>query len=133
MHRRRRKDRGTAQIELTPLIDMVFIILIFFIVSTSFIRETGVEVSRPESSLSRSISGSFVAVAIDDGGHVFVANRRIAIGDTQSIVRELQNQKSTHVVIQADKNVPISIFIAVQDTCFKAGAVRVDVATETSP
>ena len=133
MRRRQKQQRGTAQIELTPLIDMVFIILIFFIVSTSFIRESGVEVTRPESSLSRSIAGTFVAIAIDDGGHVFIANRLISVDDVHGIARELQNQKSSHVVIQADKMVPLSIYTAVQDSCFKAGAERVDLATELSP
>ncbi len=123
----RRKE--VANVELTPLIDMVFIILIFFIVSTSFVRETGIDVERPESSLSQNINGSFVLITIADTGSVYVGDQRIEPENDQPIAQALNSQSLKHVVIQADRTVPLHLFTSVQDSCYRAGAERVDLAT----
>ncbi len=131
--RRRFKSLSSKQmatIELTPLIDMVFIILIFFIVTTSFVRETGIDVKRPESSLTKSISGSFVLISIADTGSVFVGDQLIDAQDHHMIAQALQGQGSQHIVIEADRSVPLHLFTTVQDACYRAGAERVDLATE---
>ena len=121
-----------AAIELTPLIDMVFIILIFFIVSTSFVRETGIDIERPESSLSQNISGSFVLITIADTGSVYLGDQRIEAAADSLIAQALDTQSLKHVVIQADRSVPLHVFTTVQDSCYRAGAERVDLATELS-
>ena len=124
------RSKQVASIELTPLIDMVFIILIFFIVSTSFVRETGIEVERPESSLSQNITGSFVLITIADTGSVYLGDQRIEAESDHAIAQALNNQSLKHVVIQADRSVPLHVFTTVQDSCYRAGAERVDLATE---
>ena len=129
--RRRFAKRASvpATVELTPLIDMVFIILIFFIVTTSFVKETGIDVDRPESSLSQSIAGSFVIITIVDTGAVFLGDQLIDETDNHSIAQALNNQQSKHVLIQADRSATLDIFTKVQDACYEAGAERVDLAT----
>lgn len=127
----RKRNSQPAAIELTPLIDMVFIILIFFIVTTSFVRESGIDVKRPESSLSQHIAGSFVLVTIADTGAVYVGEQHVDAGDDRSIAHALSAQHSKHVVIQADRSVSLDTFTTVQDACYRAGAERVDLATES--
>ncbi len=133
MMRRRfgQREQAGASVELTPLIDMVFIILIFFIVSTSFVKESGISVDRPESSLSKHIAGSFVVVTIADNGAVFAGERAIDAHDVNGIQQLLKAQRSKHVVITADQRVSLKIFTTVQDTCYQAGAERVDLASES--
>ena len=133
MMRRRfgKREQAGASVELTPLIDMVFIILIFFIVSTSFVKESGISVDRPESSLSTHIAGSFVVVTIADNGSVFAGDRSIDAHDVNAIQQMLKAQRSKHVVITADQRVSLKVFTTVQDACYQAGAERVDLASES--
>lgn len=121
------KRRG-AVVEMAPLIDMVFILLIFFVVTTSFVKESGVEISRPESSQTQAIKESFVPVAIHKGGSVHIAGRAIAPDDSQSIRSTLERSKLSRIVIQADREVPTALLLKVLDTCNEAGAEKVDVA-----
>ena len=130
--RRRFSKRNSqpATIELTPLIDMVFIILIFFIVTTSFVKESGIDVERPESSLSQNIAGTYVQVTIANTGTVFLGDQHIDSTDDRSVAQALRAQRSKHVVIKADRSVSLDVFTTVQDACYRAGAERVDLATE---
>ena len=64
-YRRGERGRRAALVEMTPLIDMVFILLIFFIVATSFVRESGVTVNKPESSRAQVVGDGFVSQALD--------------------------------------------------------------------
>jgi len=124
----RRKDNRTAAIEMAPLIDMIFILLIFYIVSTSFLREAGVNVDRPESESAERIDEHFLPVAITKSGSVHVAGNKIASSDWSAITDALGRQATGRVVIQADRDVPTWLLLEVMDTCKFAGAERVDVA-----
>ena len=73
----RRALRQTEEINLSPLIDMIFILLIFFIVTTVFVEETGVEVHRPEAASAVDLDQQAVLIAITDEGSVFYGGRRL--------------------------------------------------------
>ena len=132
MSRRRilggRRQRQGAAVEMAPLIDMVFILLIFFMVSTSFVRESGVEVSRPESAFAERIDDGFVPVGIGAHGTVHVAGRVIAPDSVRDVRQVLEEAGRNRVVIQADRSVPTSLLLQVLDTCRQAGARQVDVS-----
>lgn len=131
MIRRLRKDRQQpAQIDLAALIDMVFILLIFFIVTTSFVRESGVAVDRPTSVRAAAVASGFVAVAITRDGSVHIAGRSIAPNDQQAIAAALHEGGSRRVVIQADRRATTGLLLEVMDSCLAAGADQVDVAAE---
>jgi len=125
---RQRSDSSSAGIEMSPLIDMVFILLIFFLVTTSFVKESGVELRRPESSRARAISGGFVPVAITADGVVHCDGSVIAADDVDAIAAALQRAGSRRIVIQADHQAPTGLTLRVQDSCLSAGAERADVA-----
>ena len=128
----KRQIRSTgAPIEMAPLIDMVFILLIFYIVSTSFVQDAGVTVNRPESSSAEQVTARYLPVAITKSGTVHVAGRTINPDNSESIRENLRELNARRVVIQADRDVPTGLLLRVLDTCKEAGAETVDVAALT--
>lgn len=124
---RRRPVQG-ATIEMAPLIDMVFILLIFYIVSTSFVQDAGVTVNRPQSDSARPVMSRYVPVAITKAGSVHVAGRFVPANDREAVRAALAEANVRRVVIQADREVPTGLLLEVLDTCKAAGAATVDVA-----
>jgi len=131
-YRRDTRTRRQALIEMTPLIDMVFILLIFFIVATSFVRESGVTVEKPESSRAAVVGDGFVLVAITRAGTVHLGGSRIRPGDRDAIARALSDARATQVVIQADRLAPVGLVLEVQDSCVAAGAEDVTVGARAA-
>jgi len=124
---RRRRGPG-ATIEMAPLIDMVFILLIFYIVSTSFVQDAGVAVSRPHSRSAQPVTTRYLPVAITKLGTVHVAGRTIAPDDHGPVAEALNDLNARRVLLQADREVPTALLLRVLDTCKAAGAETVDVA-----
>ena len=124
----RRRSRPGATIEMAPLIDMVFILLIFYIVSTSFVQDAGVVVNRPESRSAAQVTTRYLPVAITKLGTVHVAGRSVAPDDPGPIESALKDMSARRVVIQADREVTTGLLLRVLDTCKAAGAEHVDVA-----
>lgn len=125
---RRRQERAGAVIEMAPLIDMVFILLIFYIVSTSFVQDAGVVVNRPESRSARPVTTRYLPVAITKMGTVHVAGRAVSPDDARAIEAALNDMTARTVVIQADREVPTALLLRVLDTCKAGGAETVNVA-----
>ncbi|MEQ8279146.1 MAG: biopolymer transporter ExbD [Deltaproteobacteria bacterium] len=123
-----KKERRGAGVDMAPLIDMVFILLIFFMVTTSFVQETGVDISRPESATATSIEQGFVPITIDASGAVHVAGRAIPADSVRGVRTALEDSGKRRIVIQADKDVRTQLLLTVLDTCRIAGAEQVDVA-----
>jgi len=124
----RRRRGAEAAIEMAPLIDMVFILLIFYIVSTSFVQDAGVVVNRPQSRSAEPLTTRYLPVAITKVGTVHVAGRTIAPDEEGPIAGALKELGAKRVVIQADREVPTGLLLRVLDTCKAAGAETVDVA-----
>ncbi len=124
----RRTGGPGATIEMAPLIDMVFILLIFYIVSTSFVQDAGVVVNRPQSNFARPVTSRYLPVAIAKSGTVHVAGRTIAPDQSAAIRTALEDANVRRVVIQADRETPTGLLLRVLDSCKEAGAESVDVA-----
>ncbi|MEO1228880.1 MAG: biopolymer transporter ExbD [Myxococcota bacterium] len=137
MTRRRyfeRTDDGRgASVEMTPLIDIVFILLIFFMVTTSFVKEAGLEIDRPQSQLAETIDEGFLPVAIRADGEMRVADRILPPDSVRGIETALSASGKQRIVIQADRDVPTHLLLEVLDTCRLAGASHVDVAAVPAP
>jgi len=118
---------------MAPLIDMVFILLIFYIVSTSFVQDAGVVINRPRSSFAEPVTRRFLPVAITKAGTVHVAGLAIGPDDTGPIEAALRDMETRRVVIQADRDVPTALLLRVLDTCKAAGAETVNVAAILTP
>ncbi|UYG01452.1 ExbD/TolR family protein [Halomonas sp. GD1P12] len=129
MRRRHSADSAAegADVNLTPMLDVVFIMLIFFIVTTSFINESGIEIERPESSSASPRPDAQVLVAVTPEGAVWVDGRPV---DVHSVGREVAGLLSADgsVVIQADRDATTGLLIEVMDRLQQAGVDQVAVA-----
>jgi len=117
-------------IDLSPLLDVVFILLIFFIVSTVFIKETGVEVDKPKAVSSTQLQQQLILIAITADGRVMYDGSNIGVAGVQSTVSQLLSDKKQTVVIQADQRAQAKILVEVIDASKLAGAKQVNLATE---
>ncbi|MCB1729975.1 MAG: biopolymer transporter ExbD [Pseudomonadales bacterium] len=120
-----------AQIDLTPMLDVVFIMLIFFIVTASFIKEAGIEVNRPEASTSQPKENVNILVAINANNEIWMDKRRIDARAVRANIERLhaENPKGA-VVIQADNKSNTETVASVLDAAREAGVYDVSLATE---
>jgi biopolymer transport protein ExbD len=117
-------------IDLSPLLDVVFILLIFFIVTTVFVRETGIEVDKPQAVSSEQLTSNVILLAISAQGGVVYDNTQIGVGGVRATVLQLLKKKQQIVVVQADKSVSAELLVKVIDQAKLAGAAQVNIATE---
>jgi len=122
-------DDGASGIDMAPLIDCIFILLIFFIVTTSFVEETGVVVDKPQAASSVDLERSSILIAITERGEVIYGGREIGISGVQPLVERLTQREPIPVIVQADAGVPSGLFVRVIDEAKLAGATKVSVAT----
>jgi biopolymer transport protein ExbD len=125
----RERRSGVIQLNMASLIDMIFILLIFFLVTTSFVKEAGVEVQRPIASSAVSKEKTNLVVAITHEGTIYVEGRSIDIRSVRAYMeRFLAETPKGSVVIAADKDSRTGIVIGVLDACRLAGVKEVSVA-----
>lgn len=120
-----------SNIDLTPMLDVVFILLIFFIVTSSFIKETGIEVNRPQASTAESKDQANILVAINDNNEIWIDRRRIDVRSVRSNIERLhaENPQAT-VVVQADDHASVKMLTGVVDAVREAGIFDVSIATQ---
>jgi len=121
--------RRTAELNLAPLIDMVFILLIFFLVTTSFVKETGIDVTRPTAATAVTKNRATILVAIDESNRIFMEHREIDVRAVRANVeRALAENPEGAVVVVADRDSATGTAIEVMDGCRLAGAENVSLA-----
>jgi len=125
-----REEEDQAEINLSPLIDCVFILLIFYIVTTVFIDETGVEVNKPEAASAFELDKKSMLIAITEDNKVFYAGKEIGVSGVAPIVRRQMSKEMIPVIVQADKLADHGIFSAVYGEAKSAGAEKVNFSTE---
>ncbi len=118
-----------AEINLSPLIDCVFILLIFYIVTTVFIDETGVDVNKPEAASSSRLDKQSMLIAITEDNRVFHAGKEIGVSGVGPMVKRQMTKESVPVIIQADKKTDHGIFSLVYGEAEAAGAEKVNFST----
>ena len=119
----------TTDINIAPLIDLVFLLLIFFLVTTSFVKETGIDVNRPIASTAMPKEKGNILIGVDSDGRVFLEGRQIDIRSVRAHVeRCLAENPEGGIVIVADKNSHTGIVIRVMDQCRLAGAKNISIA-----
>jgi len=123
------EDDGESGIDMSPLIDCVFILLIFFIVTTVFVEETGVEVDKPQAASSARLEKTSILIALTAKGEVVYGGKEISVAGVQPLVKRLIQRENIPVIIQADGAAPSALLIRVLDEAKLAGATKVSVAT----
>ncbi len=130
--RRRRHERDEAEINITPMLDIVFIMLIFFIVTTSFVKEKGLEVSRPSSSPPREVQKNKgpIVVRIDASGNVMMQGRMLERGAIEAnLEREKARKPDSPLIIAAHPDAGTDALVAILDAAEAVGVGSVSVAT----
>ena len=125
----RRARRGGGELNIAPLIDMVFILLIFFLVNTSFVKETGIDVNRPTASTAQTQAKAAIMIAIDKENRIFMEHREIDVRAVRAnLERVLAENPEGGVVVIADKASSTGVAIQVMDACRMAGVKNVSLA-----
>jgi len=131
---RRRSSRTTteqtADIDMTPMLDIVFIMLIFFIVTTSFVKESGIEINRPSAS-KESISSQqgHIIVGIKPNGEVWIDKKLVDIRAVRANIARLHAENPQgSVVIAADKESKTGVLVKVMDQVRQAGVKNAVIA-----
>lgn len=136
MARRKRLERPPeqAEINITPMLDMVFILLIFFIVTTSFIHVSGLHVARPSSSQTKTVKQSkIVLIQIKSDGSIEMDNRTIGMNAVRANVeKDLASNPAANVVVAASPGSKAGTLVDVIDQARQAGAKKVSLATTQS-
>ena len=129
--RYRESKEQVQDLNISPLIDMVFILLIFFMVSTTFVKDMKLELDRPSASSASTASTKAIRLYIDNSGAVYLDGESIRMWVIQSRVRDLLKTKTQKsVLVVTDENVPSGKLVEVVDQARLAGATDVGVATE---
>ncbi|NBB92987.1 MAG: biopolymer transporter ExbD [Gammaproteobacteria bacterium] len=128
---RRHATKDEPEINITPMLDIVFIMLIFFIVTTSFIRETGVEVNKPEALTAEPRPQGNVLIAIRDNDEIWMNKQQIEIHEVKSEVERARAENpESAVVLIADRGARTGMLVQVMDQVQSAGINRISVSAE---
>jgi biopolymer transport protein ExbD len=122
-------DGADTGIDMSPMIDCVFILLIFFIVTTTFVEETGIEVDKPQAASSVQLEKTSVLFAITPKGEIVYGGREVGMAGVQPIVRRVLQKEKVPVIVQADANATAGLLTRVIDECKLGGAEKVSIAT----
>jgi biopolymer transport protein ExbD len=126
---KRRISKKNIELNIAPLIDMIFILLIFFLVTTSFVKETGVDINRPVASSASSKNKANILIGITRDNRIFMDRREIDIRTVRANVeRALAENPESAVIIVADEKSETGVVIRVMDSCKLAGAKNVALA-----
>lgn len=131
MARKERTQDEDAAIDMTPMLDIVFIMLIFFIVTTVFIKEAGIEVNRPEANQAVLMKKANIFVAITEDGEVWLDKREVDPDTVRTNIERLMAEQPSEIVfVQADEKAEHGIVMKVMDQLKAAGVNRIAVSAE---
>lgn len=122
-------ENDESTVDITPMLDVVFIMLIFFIVTATFIKESGIDVDKPEAATAVVQEKASILIAIDASDQVWINRRQVDVRSVRSIVERLhaENPKGT-VVIQADRESRNDTLVRVMDASRRAGVYDIALA-----
>ncbi len=131
MRRRRHTDQvaDESDINLAPLLDIVFIMLIFFVVTTSFVKESGIDVDRPTAQSAERRERGNILIAIAPNGEIWIDKRSTDIRSVRAVVERLRAENPEgSVIIQGDRKAQIGLLVEVMDQVRKGGITDVSIA-----
>ncbi|MCK9183290.1 MAG: biopolymer transporter ExbD [Fibrobacteraceae bacterium] len=125
---RKRKSMG---IDMGPLMDMVFILLIFFVVTSTFTRETGVDVTKPQAQTASALNKENLMIAITREGSIHVNERQVDVAALRDVLQQsVQKNPEREAVIIADENAVTGMLVKVIDICTLSGVKKVSIAAQ---
>ena len=126
------RDEDT-EINITPMLDIVFIMLIFFIVSTSFIKETGIDPQRPDAQTATKQSRGNILIAISGSGQIWMHKRQVALVDVRGMVEAARKEiPESSAIIVADVKAQSGLLMDLMDQIRLAGVSHISIAAQKS-
>ena len=124
-------DEDESSIDITPMLDVVFIMLIFFIVTATFVKEAGIDVNRPDAATTVKLEKANILIAISANNEVWIDRRQVDIRAVRPNIERLHAENPQgSVVIQADKDSKTETLIKVMDAARSAGVDNVAIAAQ---
>ncbi len=131
MRRRLIESEEESEINITPMLDVVFIMLIFFIVTASFVKESGIDITRPDAATAELKERGNILVAITESGQIWIDRRQVDVRAVRANIERLHAENPQGaVVIQADENSKNGLLVAVMDAAKLAGVENISIAAE---
>lgn len=131
MRKRRAKAEEDMGIDLTPMLDIVFIMLIFFIVTATFVKESGIDVTRPDAETAVKQSRVGILIAINENNEVWINRRQVDLAAVRANVERLHAENPQGgAVIQADEKAETGILVEIMDQVRLAGVGSISIAAE---
>ena len=131
MRRKNRRQQDESGLDLTPMMDIVFIMLIFFIVTTSFVKETGIEVNRPNADTAERDEKGNILVAISQNNEIWIDKRRVDLKAVRANIERLKIEyPEGSVIIQADKEARSGLLVETMDQIRLAGVQNISIAAK---
>ena len=131
MRRKNRRQIEDSNLDLTPMMDIVFIMLIFFIVTTSFVKETGVDINRPNAETAERDEKGNILVAITATNEIWIDKRRVDLKAVRANIERLKIEyPEGSVIIQADKESRSGLLVEAMDQIRLAGVQNISIAAK---
>ena len=131
MKRRSRRNNEENALDLTPMMDIVFIMLIFFIVTTSFVKETGVDINRPNAETAERDEKGNILVALTENNEIWIDKRRVDLKAVRANIERLNIEyPGGSVIIQADKLSKSGLLVETMDQIRLAGIQNISIAAK---
>ncbi len=131
MRRKNRRQAEDGNLDLTPMMDIVFIMLIFFIVTTSFVKETGVDINRPNAETAERDEKGNILVAITATNEIWIDKRRVDLKAVRANIERLKIEyPEGSVIIQADKESRSGLLVEAMDQIRLAGVQNISIAAK---
>lgn len=124
-----KRTKKAVNIDISPMMDMVFILLIFFIVTSTFTRETGVDVTKPQAQSAQSLQKENIMIAITREGTIHINERQVDMAGLKDVLGQIISQNpDKEAVLIADRNAQTGMLVQVIDACNLSGVKKVSIA-----
>ncbi|MBO5949100.1 MAG: biopolymer transporter ExbD [Fibrobacteraceae bacterium] len=127
----KKRTRRESFIDISPMMDMVFILLIFFIVTSTFTRETGIDVTKPKASSAKELAKESILIGITRQGTVHINETQVNLSSLQTILKQMMAESPDRpVIIVSDRDAPSGAIVDVLDECNIAKVRKVSISAE---
>lgn len=127
----KKRTRRESFIDISPMMDMVFILLIFFIVTSTFTRETGIDVTKPKASSAKELAKESILIGITRQGTIHINETQVNLSSLQTILKQMMAESPDRpVIIVSDRDAPSGAIVDVLDECNIAKVRKVSISAE---
>lgn len=128
MRFKRHIELEKGQLDIAPLIDIIFLLLIFFMLTSTFISQQGIRVNLPNAATGSSLSTEILAIFITDNDRLLINGKSLTFKELNTKIRMAAREK-THILIKADKKASLGKVVEIWDLCREAGIANINIAT----